>query len=106
MSERIEEILNNIQAKQEDEESQGIVFLRGGFDVFIESHFKSLREIWLLYKKRKFENSKQEVDKILKDYTVGGVISANSVSHMDINEIVGMIEVDDFMNPSDLIDSD
>jgi hypothetical protein len=97
----IEEILDDIRKKQIDEESKGIVYLKNGIDIFIDSHYLSIQNLWLRFKKALYKNDKEILKEIYERFTMNGVLT-NGVFFVDIKEITGMIEISD----EDLIEID
>lgn len=102
MNETVESILEQIREKQMDEESKGIIFLTGGNDVFVGSHFYTMKSVWLMYKRAINTGEEQLLSDIYNKYTASGVLT-NGQSFLDLDSIVGMVEVDDeeFFLPED-----
>lgn len=90
--------MQSIINKEEDEDvqeeiqnSQGIMFLRSGDVIGIDSHFLLMRAIWMNYKLLiSKEASKEEMNEFFDATTVGGVIFFGNIT-VDVKEITAML---------------
>jgi len=93
----IKEIIKQANDREIDEGSKGIIFLDGGSEVFVSSYFYTMRGIWLKYKRAIRYEDQKLIDEVYTKYTMAGILT-NGSSYLDLDTIIGMMEIDEDMS--------
>lgn len=84
------EILYKKMQELDIQESSGIILLKTGLALKIESYFQYLLSTWSDYKLAKATNNEKVLERIMKK--TGGIISNGEVN-IDMDAVIGMISI-------------